>query len=216
MTMLVAKFRIIVGALALLVLALGAQPASAQQPTSVNPQASAVKEDQLFQELNRISGRCTLPDQKACTIEQPAGRDWRHFHEVTLRWIGGIVIIGILAVLIVFYLWRGMVRIESGRSGRTIVRFNAFERFVHWMTATCFIILALSGLNITFGKPLLLPLIGPEAVHRLVAMGEIRAQLSELPVHARRHSDLSHVDRRQYPESGRRGVVQTRRRHRRA
>jgi formate dehydrogenase subunit gamma len=163
MTTLVAKFRIFVGALALFVLALGAQSASAQQPTSVNPEASAVKEDQLLRELNRISGRCTLPDQKACTIEQPAGRDWRHFHEVTLRWIGGISILGMLAVLTVFYLWRGMVRIESGRSGRTIVRFNAFERFVHWMTATCFIILALSGLNITFGKLLLLPPIGPEA-----------------------------------------------------
>ena len=62
-----------------------------------------------------------------------------------------------------FYLWRGMVKIERGRSGRTIVRFNAFERFVHWMTATCFIILAISGLNITFGKSLLLPLLGPEA-----------------------------------------------------
>jgi len=157
------KFHVIVGALTLLVMALGAQPVSAQQPTSVNPQASAVKEEQLFQELNRISGRCTIPDQKACTIEQPAGRDWRHFHQVTLRWIGGVVIIGILAVLIVFYLRRGMVKIESGRSGRTIVRFNGFERFVHWMTATCFVILALSGLNITFGKPLLLPLIGPES-----------------------------------------------------
>ena len=163
MTKLVAKFRIVVGVLALLVLATAALPAAAQQPTSVDPQASAVKENQLLQELNRISGRCTLPDQKACTIEQPAGRDWRHFHEVTLRWIGGIVILGILAVLIIFYLWRGMVRIESGRSGRTIVRFGAFERFVHWMTATCFIILAISGLNITFGRPLLLPLMSPEA-----------------------------------------------------
>jgi formate dehydrogenase subunit gamma len=155
------KLRVFAGALMLLVVAL-AQPVSAQQPTSVNPQASSVKEDRLFQELDRISGRCTLPDQKACTIEQPAGRDWRHFHEVILRWTGGLVILGILAVLLVFYLWRGMVRIESGRSGRTIVRFNGFERFVHWMTATCFIILALSGLNITFGRPLLLPLIGPE------------------------------------------------------
>ena len=163
MTKLVAKFRIAVGVLALLVLATAALPAAAQQPTSVDPQASAVKENQLLQELNRISGRCTLPDQKACTIEQPAGRDWRHFHEVTLRWIGGIVILGILAVLIIFYLWRGMVRIESGRSGRTIVRFGAFERFAHWMTATCFIILAISGLNITFGRPLLLPLMSPEA-----------------------------------------------------
>jgi len=159
----VAKFRAIVGALAFLLMVSAGQSASAQQPSSVNPQASAVKEAQLFQELNRISGRCTLPDQKACTIEQPAGRDWRHFHEVTLRWIGGFVIIGILAALVVFYLWRGMVRIESRRSGRTIVRFNGFERFVHWTTATCFIILALSGLNITFGKPLLLPLVGPES-----------------------------------------------------
>src|SRR6266576_1436900 len=106
MTTLVARFRIVVGALALLALAIAAQPASAQQPTSVDPQASAVKENQLLQEFNRISGRCTLPDQKACTIEQPAGRDWRHFHEVTLRWIGGIAILGVLALLIVFYLAR--------------------------------------------------------------------------------------------------------------
>ena len=43
------------------------------------------------------------------------------------------------------------------------MRFNTLERFVHWMTAACFIILAFSGLNITFGKSLLLPLIGPDA-----------------------------------------------------
>jgi formate dehydrogenase subunit gamma len=94
---------------------------------------------------------------------QPAGRDWREFHERTLKWVGAIAVLGMLAVLIVFYLARGMVKIERGRSGRTIVRFNAFERFVHWMTAACFIILAISGLNITFGKNLLLPLFGAEA-----------------------------------------------------
>jgi formate dehydrogenase subunit gamma len=82
---------------------------------------------------------------------------------VTLRWIGAISLLGMLALLVAFYLIRGMVRLESGRSGRVLVRFSAFERLVHWMTATCFIILAISGLNITFGKPLLLPLIGPEA-----------------------------------------------------
>jgi formate dehydrogenase subunit gamma len=122
-----------------------------------------VKEDQLFREMNRISGRCTLPDQKACTIEQPAGRDWREFHQVTLPWIGAIAILGMLALLVIFYLMRGMVRIENGRSGRLIVRFNAFERFVHWMTATCFVVLAITGLNITFGRRLLLPLLGPDA-----------------------------------------------------
>jgi formate dehydrogenase subunit gamma len=151
------------GALLLLFAVVLAPPLSAQQPTSVNPTASSVKEDQLLQQLDRISGRCTLPDQKACTIEQPAGRDWRQFHQVTLPWIGAIAILGILAVLVIFYLMRGMVRIEAGRSGRTIVRFNDFERIVHWITATCFVILALSGLNITFGKQLLLPLIGADA-----------------------------------------------------
>src|SRR5215471_11674751 len=164
MPKLTSRLRLIVGAVALALII--AAPVGAQQrnpDSSVNPTASSVKEDQLLNELNRISGRCTIPDQKACTIEQPAGRDWRHFHEVTLRWIGAISILGMLALLIFFYLTRGMIRLESGRSGRVLVRFSAFERFVHWMTATCFIILALTGLNITFGKPLLLPLIGPEA-----------------------------------------------------
>ena len=155
--------RMLIPILAIAMLGLAAPATAQQQPTSVNPTASSVNEQKLFQQLDRISGRCTIPDQKACTIEQPAGRDWRHFHQVTLRWIAAISIIGMLLLLVVFYLWRGMVRIESGRSGRTIVRFNTFERFVHWMTATCFIILALSGLNITFGKSLLLPLIGPDA-----------------------------------------------------
>jgi formate dehydrogenase subunit gamma len=166
MTAFLARIRAAVGVLVLLGAVIAAAPSGAQQKNpdgSVNPTASSVREEQLFKEMRRIDGRCTLPDQKACTLEQPAGRDWRRFSQVTLPWIGGIAILGMLAVLVLFYLMRGMVRIEDGRSGRTVVRFNAFERFVHWMTAVCFIVLAFSGLNITFGKDLLLPLIGPEA-----------------------------------------------------
>jgi formate dehydrogenase subunit gamma len=152
--------RLVLGAWAFLLIVATQVPSYGQQ---VNPTASAVKEQQLLQELNRVQGRVSIPDQRSGVLEQPAGRDWREFRNVTLRWIGGIAILGILAVLVIFYLSRGMVRLESGRSGRSIVRFTAFERFVHWMTATCFIILAVTGLNITFGRPLLLPLIGFEA-----------------------------------------------------
>jgi formate dehydrogenase subunit gamma len=154
--------RLTVVAWAFLLIVTSPVPAPAQQ-TSINPTASAVHEQQLLQELNRIQGRVSIPDQRSGVLEQPAGRDWREFRNVTLRWIGGIAILGMLAVMVIFYLSRGMVRLESGRSGRTIVRFTVFERFVHWMTATCFIVLAISGLNITFGRPLLLPLIGFEA-----------------------------------------------------
>src|SRR5437016_2628599 len=163
MTALGAKLRNAVAALMYLGLAMFSYPVVAQQPTSVNPTTSAVNEQQLLQQFKTIQGRGSIPDTKSYTIEQPAGRDWRHFHEVTLRWIGAIAILGVLAVLVIFYLSRGMVRLENGRSGQTILRFNAAERSVHWMTATCFIILALSGLNVTFGRPLLLPLIGFEA-----------------------------------------------------
>ena len=152
--------RLVLGTCAFLLIIATSTPSGAQQ---VNPTASSVKEQQLLQELNRVQGRVSIPDQRSGVLEQPAGRDWREFRNVTLRWIGGIAILGMLAVLAIFYLSRGMVRLESGRSGRSIVRFTAFERFVHWMTATCFIILAISGLNITFGRPLLLPLIGFEA-----------------------------------------------------
>jgi formate dehydrogenase subunit gamma len=158
----VSQLRVVAGALALAFIVAMAAPVSAQQPSSVNPTASAVKEQQLLQELDKIQGRATIPDVKSYVLERPAGRDWRHFHTVTLKWIGAIAIIGTLALLVIFYLVRGTVRIESGRSGIKIVRFTAFERFVHWITASCFIVLALSGLNITFGRALLLPLLGPE------------------------------------------------------
>ena len=161
------RIRIFAGVLLLLLVAALAFPAAAQQVQrnpdgSVNPTASAVNEQKLLQTLGQIDGRVSIPAQRAGVLIQPAGREWRDFHEVTLRIIGAVAIIGMLALLVIFYLWRGMVRLEAGRSGRTLVRFNAFERGVHWMTATCFVILAISGLNITFGRPLLLPLLGPE------------------------------------------------------
>jgi formate dehydrogenase subunit gamma len=158
-----ARIRLVVSAMAILALAVVAGPLAAQQPTSVDPTADAVKEQQLLQQLHRIQGLGTIPDTKSYVIEQPMGREWRRFHEVWLHWIGAVAVVGMLALLTIFYLARGMVRIQSGRSGINIVRFSAFERFVHWMTATCFIILALSGLNITFGKSVLLPVMGPSA-----------------------------------------------------
>jgi len=157
------RTRFLVGALAFLFLAVIALPAAPQQPSSVNPTASSVKEDQLLRELHKVQGRGSIPDAKSYTVEQPAGRDWRQFHQVTLQWIGGLAIIGMLVLLAAFYLIRGKVRLEGGWSGRTVTRFGGLERFAHWLTASCFIIQALSGLNITFGKKLLLPLIGPEA-----------------------------------------------------
>ena len=160
MARLFARIRTIAAAFGLLLMIVG--PASSPTSAQVNPNASAVQEQQLLNQLKSIQGLGTIPDTKSYVLEHPAGRDWQYFHNVTLRWIAAIAILGLFGALVIFYLVRGSVKLESGFSGRKIVRFNWFERFVHWMTAVCFIILGLSGLNITFGRPLLLPLVGAD------------------------------------------------------
>jgi formate dehydrogenase subunit gamma len=163
MARLFTRVRLIAGTLALASILIFAAAATTPAVAQNDPAAAAVKEQQLLGQLKTIQGRGTIPDTRSYVIEHPAGRDWQHFRMVTLEWIGGVAILGMLVVLVAFYLWRGMVKIQAGRSGRSIVRFNAFERFVHWMTATCFIILAISGLNVTFGRPLFAASGGSEA-----------------------------------------------------
>jgi formate dehydrogenase subunit gamma len=148
---------------ALVLLAVAAGPAPAQAPSPTSPDANAVREEQLLHELYRVEGRVRIPDTREGVLIQPAGRGWRMFHEVILNWIGiGInaVVTGLLAI---FYFVHGPVRIADGRSGRTIQRFNSLERFLHWLVTVSFVVLALTGLNFTFGKKVLLPLIGPDA-----------------------------------------------------
>jgi formate dehydrogenase subunit gamma len=134
-----------------------------QQGQFVDPQADVQSEQTLLRAEPRIVGDIDQLDPRARTLIQPAGRIWDHFHEVTLRWLGAIVILATLAALAAAYLLLGRIRISEGRSGRKVRRFSAFERFVHWLTAVSFIVLGISGLNVTFGKLLLLPVIGPDA-----------------------------------------------------
>jgi formate dehydrogenase subunit gamma len=127
-----------------------------------NPTASVTSERDLFKQVPRVEGRIDIPDTKASVLIQPAGRTWDYFHEVLLHWGGAIVLVGTIALLGLAYLIIGKIKIAAGRSGLKILRFKAFERFSHWLTAVSFVLLGLTGLNITFGKILLLPVVGPD------------------------------------------------------
>lgn len=157
------KIRTFMAVLAIAVMASIAS-APAQQPSGSNPTAMSVTEDQLMQEFGKLQGRITIPNTQLATLEQPQGRGYRAFHERALPWIGGIVILGMILVLAVFYFLYGPIKSEGdGQSGRKILRFDVFERLVHWTTATCFVVLAITGLNYFFGKRLVMPLIGADA-----------------------------------------------------
>lgn len=153
---------------ALLLAVAAPAPVSAQ----VNPTTQAVKEEQLLRQLQQVDGRISIPDAKASVLMQPAGREWREFHNTTMFWTGAVSVLGMLGLLVIFYMVRGRIMIDAGPSGRTITRFNSFERFIHWMTAGTFMVLALTGLNVAFGKYLLLPLIGPEAFTTVSQLGK--------------------------------------------
>jgi formate dehydrogenase subunit gamma len=160
-----ARFRLLLVA-ALLFSAVAAAPALAQKlgpDGAPNPTASVTPQHDLLMQAPRIEGRIDIPDRKASVLIQPAGRTWDYFHEVLLHWGAAAVILGTIVLLGAAYLIVGRIRIAAGRSGRTLVRFRAFERFSHWLTAVSFVLLGLTGLNITFGKIVLLPVVGPEA-----------------------------------------------------
>src|SRR5258707_566672 len=158
--------------LAMLSVVLQADAQQSNPNAPVSPDASSVQEQTLLQQESRIQGRIDIPDKRAGVLIQPTGRVWDRFHEVTLRWLGAIVILGMIALLALAYVVLGKIRISAGRSGRKVLRFSGCERFSHWLTAVSFVVLGLTGLNITFGKLLLLPVMGPESFSALAQVAK--------------------------------------------
>jgi formate dehydrogenase subunit gamma len=89
-----------------------------------------------------------------------AGEAWR---QVRNNWIipyGGALFLISLGALAIFYFARGPLGHADAESGRRIERFTPFERSAHWANAIAFVILALSGIVMAFGKFFLLPVMG--------------------------------------------------------
>lgn len=116
----------------------------------------------------------SLPDQKAAILIQSEGVWWQKLRgpDGLIAGAGGDAIVITILALLAFYLLRGRIEIEHGRSGVLIERFNGVERFSHWLLAVSFIILALSGLNLLYGRELVMPLIGKEAFSTISAAGK--------------------------------------------
>jgi len=142
---------------------------------------TAPSEADMLRALQGVKGNVTIPDRKAGTLVQPQGRDWRATMNSTIRSWGAWLVFGMIALVTAFYLIRGTIMIDGGRSGRTIERFNEFERFNHWMTASSFVVLAITGLNVTYGRHLLLPLLGPEVFSTWSAFAKLLHNFTAFP-----------------------------------
>ena len=92
-------------------------------------------------------------------LMDPRGQTWRALR-VPVATAGGFLVAAALIILAAFYLWRGPIIVHGAPTGRLIERFTFVERVVHWTVAITFATLAITGILLTFGKNVLLPLIG--------------------------------------------------------
>ncbi|TGD61506.1 formate dehydrogenase subunit gamma [Tabrizicola sp. WMC-M-20] len=168
------RFSQILSAIAVLAFCAVTAPAVQAQ---VNPTERSVTEESMFEALgtneNAVAGRVTIPDASAGNLIKPENLGWADLQHGTLFWVSIVAILGTAALLTVFFMVRGRIRVDAGLSGRKILRFGSMERFAHWTLASTFIILALTGLNLIIGKTVILPLIGENAFGSLTQLGKI-------------------------------------------
>jgi formate dehydrogenase subunit gamma len=90
-----------------------------------------------------------------------AGEAWRQVRNNWLIPYGGALFLITLGALAIFYFTRGPIgHHQVGEGRRKIERFTPFERSAHWSNAIAFVILAISGIVMAWGKFFLLPIIG--------------------------------------------------------
>lgn len=98
------------------------------------------------------------------------GQNWRQMRNGVIATYGGWALIVALAACILFFLVRGKIKIEAERSGLTVPRWQVWERFMHWYTAAGFVVLAITGLSLLFGRLVLIPVLGPEGFSAWAAL----------------------------------------------
>src|SRR5258706_10418425 len=102
----------------------------------------------------------SLPGVEKNRLIQGDGREWRAFRNGPLTRYGGWMFAFAFLVLLAFFLYRGPIKVHGAPTGRLIERFNAVERTTHWVLAISFVLLALSGIMILWGKHIVLPWLG--------------------------------------------------------
>jgi formate dehydrogenase subunit gamma len=149
-------------------------PAYAQQQGEVPGQSLGLNSDSDLWRFVRTgnAGSTQMKDELAAVMIQSEGDNWRAFRNGPLSNVGAYSVLGIIGLLVIFYFVRGRIRIDSGPSGDTILRFGTIDRFAHWLMAGSFVILAITGLNLLYGQYILMPLIGKEAFATFTTAGK--------------------------------------------
>lgn len=97
---------------------------------------------------------------ESSVLVQPAGQTWRQLRNGPITMYGGWLIVIMMVIIGGFYSLKGTIRLKEKPTGRKLLRFGPWDRMVHWGAAISFVLLAVTGIIILFGKHILLPIIG--------------------------------------------------------
>ena len=102
-----------------------------------------------------------VPGREMGVLINSSGQTWRAAR-VPLIFAGGVIVALSLLGLAVTYLAVGSLDLGPGEKhgGRIIERFSAMDRYAHWLLAIVWVTLGITGLIMSLGKSVLLPLIG--------------------------------------------------------
>lgn len=126
--------------------------------TSTNPLADYWR---LVREAK--PGYTAVSGQETGVLIQVSGETWRRLRNGPVALLGAWLQALTVFALLAFFMIRGRVRLTQPRSGIRIHRWNMAERVVHWVTAILFLVLAVTGLSLLYGRALLIPLVGHES-----------------------------------------------------
>ena len=146
----------------------------AQQQGEVPGQSLGLSSDSDLWRYVRTgnAGSTQMKNELSAVMIQSEGDNWRAFRNGPLSNVGAFAVMGIIGLLVVFYFIRGKIRIDAGPSGDTILRFGTIDRFAHWLMAGSFVVLGITGLNLLYGRYILLPVIGKDAFAAFTTFGK--------------------------------------------
>ena len=116
-----------------------------------------------WSEVEQTGQYASVAGRETNVLIQDSGREWRVLRNGPLTFYGGIVILVVPTILLLFFVAKGEIKLHGALTGRLIERFNSAERVAHWTMALSFVALALTGLALLFGKHVLMPWLGSAA-----------------------------------------------------
>jgi formate dehydrogenase subunit gamma len=144
-------------------------PTPAPTPENTSPAAQVQREESqplnnapIWREVRSGTPQTTtVRGRETNILIQSQGQTWRAAR-VPMIFAGGVLVALSLLGLAVTYLLIGSLDLAPGEKhgGKIIERFSPMDRYAHWFLAIVWVTLGITGLILSLGKSILLPLIG--------------------------------------------------------